>query len=249
MARRKLNQKKRFKIFKKIFMEENKEYWHNVALLEKLWEKIPQCNTNTLNANEVFNIIKKEKIKIDIHSICKFFKITLIKTNGKKFVIFNENNKLIIHYHNESDIFYFLGHVFHNFLDGAYFKYPFKKHTWDLEHREKLAKKFAVKLKLLIDAGEIFKASYQPIVEMGEIFKLPYQPIVEMGEIFKASYQPIVEMGEIFKLPNEKISQFEAIELDNNQSIDNNNADSLLTQEKQYYIITGIKSTSWQTHL
>ncbi|EKC9974331.1 hypothetical protein OQN96_001792, partial [Campylobacter coli] len=165
------------------------------------------------------------------------------------FVIFNKNNKLIINYHNESDIFNFLGHIFHNFLDGAYFKYPFKKHTWDLEHREKLAKKFAVKLKLLIDAGEIFKASYQPIVEMGEIFKLPYQPIVEMGEIFKASYQPIVEMGEIFKLPNEKISQFEAIELDNNQSIDNNNADSLLTQEKQYYIITGIKSTSWQTHL
>ncbi|EKI5358979.1 hypothetical protein PFK08_001748 [Campylobacter coli] len=249
MARRKLNQKKRFKIFRKIFMEENKEYWHNVALLEKLWEKIPQCNTNTLNANEVFDIIKKEKIKIGIHSICKFFKITLIKTNGKKFVIFNKNNKLIINYHNESDIFNFLGHIFHNFLDGAYFKYPFKKHTWDLEHREKLAKKFAVKLKLLIDAGEIFKASYQPIVEMGEIFKLPYQPIVEMGEIFKASYQPIVEMGEIFKLPNEKISQFEAIELDNNQSIDNNNADSLLTQEKQYYIITGIKSTSWQTHL
>ncbi|OOX99000.1 hypothetical protein BOQ01_09010, partial [Campylobacter coli] len=168
MARRKLNSKRRFSIFKKILLKENNQYWHNVVLLEKLWEKIPQCNTNTLDANEVFDIIKKEKIKIDIRSICNFFKITLIKTNGKKFVIFNKNNKLIINYHNESDIFNFLGHIFHNFLDGAYFKYPFKKHTWDLEHREKLAKKFAVKLNLLINNGKVIKSSYQPMIDMGK---------------------------------------------------------------------------------
>ncbi|HFN3250767.1 TPA: hypothetical protein ACHDL2_000992, partial [Campylobacter jejuni] len=75
---------------------------------------------------------------------------TLNKTNGKKFVIFNKNNNLIINYRNENDIFYFLGHIFHNFLDGAYFKYPFKKHTWDLEYRRKLAENFANNLNTLI---------------------------------------------------------------------------------------------------
>ncbi|MCV3508847.1 hypothetical protein L8W69_06400 [Campylobacter sp. CNRCH_2016_3089] len=150
MAKRKLNSKRRFSIFKKILLKENNQYWHNVVLLEKLWEKIPQCNTNTLDANEVFDIIKKEKIKIDIRSICNFFKITLNKTSGKKFVTFNENNNLIINYCNENDIFYFLGHIFRNFLDGAYFKYPFKKHAWDLKYREQMAKKFAKQLKLLL---------------------------------------------------------------------------------------------------
>ncbi|EAH5117477.1 hypothetical protein ORO79_000701 [Campylobacter coli] len=213
MARRKLNQKKRFKIFKKIFMEENKEYWHNVALLEKLWEKIPQCNTNTLNANEVFNIIKKEKIKIDIHSICKFFKITLIKTNGKKFVIFNENNKLIIHYHNESDIFYFLGHVFHNFLDGAYFKYPFKKRTWDLEHREKLAKKFAIRLKLLIAGYELASGLgkyFEAISNFGKHFEI----ISNFGKHFEA----ISNFGKHFEIISNFGKHFEIINYTNKRN-------------------------------
>ncbi|HEF2147366.1 TPA: hypothetical protein R8X55_001345 [Campylobacter coli] len=217
MARRKLNSKRRFSIFKKILLKENNQYWHNVVLLEKLWEKIPQCNTNTLDANEVFDIIKKEKIKIDIRSICNFFKITLIKTNGKKFVIFNKNNKLIINYHNESDIFNFLGHIFHNFLDGAYFKYPFKKHTWDLEHREKLAKKFAVKLNLLINNGKVIKSSYQPMIDMGK------------------------------KLINKEIPHPRTIKLNINkymiQKYNHNNTNNLLIQEEdmQYFYIAPIK--------
>ncbi|MEJ3777416.1 hypothetical protein WGU26_03060 [Campylobacter jejuni] len=214
MARRKLNQKKRFKIFKKIFMEENKEYWYNVALLEKLWEKIPQCNTNTLNANEVFNIIKKEKIKIGIHSICKFFKITLIKTNGKKFVIFNENNKLIIHYHNESDIFYFLGHIFHNFLDGAYFKYPFKKRTWDLEHREKLAKKFAIRLKLLIAGYELTSGLgkyFEAISNLRKHFEImnSFKKHFEIMNSFKKHFEITNSFKKHFEITNSLRKHFE----------------------------------------
>ncbi|HDZ5099464.1 TPA: hypothetical protein RTH15_001675 [Campylobacter jejuni] len=232
MAKRKLNSKRRFSIFKKILLEENNQYWHNVALLEKLWEKIPQCNTNTLDADEIFNIIKKEKIKIDIRSICKFFKITLNKTNGKKFVIFNKNNNLIINYRNESDIFYFLGHIFHNFLDGAYFKYPFKKRTWDLEYRKKIAKNFAVKLNLLIDMEKMIKSSYQPMI------KSSYQPMI------KSSYQPMIDMGK--KLINKEIPHPRTIKLDINkdmiQQYNHNNTNNLLMQEDmQYFYIAPIK--------
>ncbi|EMU7114612.1 hypothetical protein AAAB07_001812, partial [Campylobacter coli] len=71
--------------------------------------------------------------------------------------------------------FYFLGHVFHNFLDGAYFKYPFKKRTWDLEHREKLAKKFAIRLKLLIAGYELASGLgkyFEAISNFGKHFEI-----------------------------------------------------------------------------
>ncbi|TKX32399.1 hypothetical protein [Campylobacter aviculae] len=253
MARRKLNPKKRFKIFKKILLEENKEYWHNVVLLEKLWKKIPQCNTNALNADEVFSIIEKEKVKANVYSICKFFKITLNKTNGKKFVIFNKNNNLIINYRNENDIFYFLGHIFHNFLDGAYFKYPFKKHTWDSEYREKLAKKFAVELKSLfnndtnkiskslLDTSKLTIATKLLDIHQPEIIKLNSNK--DLTQQYNRNNSADDLLLEDTKLLD--IHQPEIIKLNSNKDLTqqynrNNSADDLLLEDIQYLYITPI---------
>lgn len=156
------NSKDRYKQFIKNKVKDYDNFIQDSEKLDRLWSYVGN-NSDPLEPKEVLHILKVNNVKLDILSICKFFKITL-KKSDKASIIFNKNNKLILTYrseHSEDDIFYMLGHLFKNFLnDGYYFRFPKKRKVWDDDFRIKLARDFSeefkklLKLEILKEGGE-----------------------------------------------------------------------------------------------
>lgn len=177
-----MNSKERYKQLIKFKEEEQDKFAHSSDKLERLWAYV-RGNSNPLSPEDVMTILKENNVKLDIHYICKFFKITLKKSN-KVSLLFNKNDKLILSYRCKSkieDIFYMLGHLFKNFLnDGYYFRFPKKRKRWDDNFRIELAKRFSkefkklLKLEILKEGGEklhnIINAIYDltPLPDVGD---------------------------------------------------------------------------------
>ncbi|MBT0822471.1 hypothetical protein KJQ64_06890 [Campylobacter lari] len=173
----------------------DKKFKNTVEALKLVRHFIPKKYTY-YSAKELYQELNKKSIE----EICQYFKIQLISNEKTKIPSksYLENNKIIIEFKDNKELYKQFGIIMKVFNNGIYFNYPNNEKNDNIVFYEEKAEQFAIELESLLTTQPLLnmeeKFTCQPLLNMEE--KFTCQPLLNMEEKFTC--QPLLNMEEKF---------------------------------------------------